>query len=157
MNFETEHSLMPSVLDRLIDASRSQVERLWYDEAEMVASVERDLEDLLNARQTYIGLDKFPELRRSIIGFGLPDSANFDLEIPQSRLQFARTIETVIREFEPRVEDVRVQLIDSNKEQLRKLQFRIDAKLRVDSAPDVSFETTLQLTTGHYEVKQVST
>ncbi len=149
--------LMPSIIDRLVDASfSSESSTVWYDEQALIHSVERDLEELLNARQTYIGLEAFPELQRTVIGYGLPDSAKFDLEIPQSRLQFTRTVEAVIREFEPRVHDIRITVLNNDDEKLRKLQFRIDARLNVEQAPDVSFETTLQLTTGQYEVKQMA-
>jgi predicted component of type VI protein secretion system len=35
----------------------------------------------------------------------------------------------------------------------RSVKFRIDARLCVDPAPEVAFDTVLELTTGHYSVK----
>ena len=35
----------------------------------------------------------------------------------------------------------------------RRVRFRIDARLCVDPAPEVAFDTVLELMTGHYSVK----
>ena len=34
----------------------------------------------------------------------------------------------------------------------RSVRFRIEARLSVDPAPEVAFDTVLELTTGHYSV-----
>lgn len=152
----TETALMPSLLDRLVDACYArQPGRVWYDERELIASVERDVEELLNSRQTMLGLEAFPELQKSILGFGLPDANIFDLETPQSRHRFARTIEALIDEFEPRVDEVQVSMLEEA-EVLNSLQFQIIAKLKIESAPTLTFETTLQLSTGQYEINSAN-
>lgn len=142
---------VPSVLDRLVDASLALDGPLWYDEPALARSVQRDIENLLNARQSLDGLQAFPQLRESMLSFGLPDATAFNWESPSSRLLFVRTIEAVIRQHEPRVDHVRVTLLDSPKPQRNQLHFRIDAKLRAEQAPNVTFETTLRLGSGHFE------
>ncbi|QDV23702.1 type VI secretion system baseplate subunit TssE [Aureliella helgolandensis] len=146
-------AMVPSVLDRLVDASMYHDSNAWYDEKELLASVQRDLENLLNARQTNTATLKYPKLNESIINFGLPDVSGFDMETPASRARFFRTVESVIRTFEPRVSDVQVAFIESSEQSLTKMQFRINAKLKVDQAREFAFDTTLQLSTGHFHVE----
>jgi type VI secretion system protein ImpF len=49
--------ILPSILDRLIDPdSGGTAWRRGYGVQEMTEVVQRDLEDLLNTRQTHVGL-----------------------------------------------------------------------------------------------------
>lgn len=143
-----------SVFDRLIDASYARdLER--YDERNLVLSIESDLEQLLNSRQTFQNLDSFPELQKSIMGYGLPDANAFDLETPSARCQLAQTIEAVIQQFEPRVSNVRVEFLETAA-QIHCLNMQICATLNSDSGAELAFETTLKLATGHYVINSSS-
>jgi type VI secretion system protein ImpF len=173
-------TLQPTVLDRLIDAeSAGTPGRTGYTLRQMEDSVRRDLEDLLNTRRPpefamgpdgqYVlspdgqrerffgGLNEVPS---SIANFGLPDLARFDTLTPELRDEFARQIEQVIRAFEPRLKDVRVtvrdpaQVAEAKKQDFKKtaLYFHIEARLSLDPAPEVAFETVLELTKGTHEV-----
>ena len=151
--FTNKDSITPSILDRLIqNCYELEPNALGYQERDLIASVERDLEALLNSRQTRAGLENFPVLQNSILGFGLPDAQGFDLETPQARYQLAQTIESVIEEFEPRVCDVHVQM-QGESEQTQSLRMQITARLNVESESMIAFETTLKLATGRYEIK----
>src|SRR5205085_12568928 len=76
---QVELGLQPSILDRLIDPESAGTAILvGYDERKMLAAVRRDLEELLNTRQTHVGYNEaharaYPELNRSILTYGLPD------------------------------------------------------------------------------------
>jgi type VI secretion system protein ImpF len=146
---------MPSLLDRLLDpASQGTLDRPWYGVTQMAEAVQRDLEELLNTHQTHQGLlDGFPEAQRSVLAYGLPDLPSLKAHAGQQREDVARAIEAVVRLFEPRLSDVRAEPLGEPDEKDRNLRFRIRAKLRVEPAPEVAFETTLELTTGHYSVR----
>ncbi|MFK7768210.1 MAG: type VI secretion system baseplate subunit TssE [Mariniblastus sp.] len=145
--------MTPSILDRMIQTCYElEPTGFGYDEKDLIASVERDLESLLNSRQTRLGLENFPVLQNSIIGFGLPDAQGFDLETPQARYRLAQTIESVIEEFEPRVCDVHVEM-QGETGQIQSLRMQITARLNVESETMIAFETTLKLATGRYEIK----
>jgi len=157
-----EQPLVPSVLDRLLDAepevsreaakSRNQILR------ELKQSVRRDLENLLNTRQRCLppptGLK---ELKQSLANYGIPDFTAANMASPKEREQFCRTLQTVLRQGEPRFKTVKVQLL-SNAEPLdRTLRFRIDALLYADPAPEpVVFDSLLEPATGTVAVKGVS-
>jgi type VI secretion system protein ImpF len=147
---------MPSILDRLIDpASGGTAWRRGYGVTEMVETVRRDMEELLNTRQSHQGLpEAFVETQRSILGYGLPDMSGINALTPQQREEIGRLLEEVVVRFEPRLRDVRATLVDSAESKQPALRFRIDARLCVEPAPDVAFETILELTTGHSAVQQ---
>jgi type VI secretion system protein ImpF len=150
---DPQMGLMPSVIDRLIDPeSGGTAWRRGYGIEQMMEAVRRDLEDLLNTRQTSVGLpDHFVELRRSIFNYGLPDLVTLDTTTPQARADIGGVIEAVVSIFEPRLKDIRATMIDAG-EKTRSVRFHIDARLRVDPAPEVAFDTILELTTGHASV-----
>jgi predicted component of type VI protein secretion system len=43
--------------------------------------------------------------------------------------------------------------VEGGDNKARSLKFRVDARMRVDPAPEVAFDTILELTTGHYSIK----
>lgn len=147
-----------SVLDRLIDPepatpadppmTRAQSFR------EMKAAVKRDLEWLLNSRQTpQPAGDELPLARKSVYNYGLPDLTTITIQSSADRGRMLRLIEETVSRYEPRIQDVKVE-VDAVSASSRTLRFRIEGLLRVDPAPErVSFDTVLELTSGEYEVK----
>ncbi len=157
--FDNEVRITMSVLDRLIDyepeisqepvSSRSKNLRL------LKQSVLRDLEWLLNTRQLAVGLpQELPEVNRSVVAYGLPDFTVINHKSPADQAQMRRAMEHLISSFEPRLEDVVVTL-EATPDVQRTMRFRIDARLKVDPAPEpVTFDTTLQITNGQYSLKE---
>ena len=69
------------------------------------------------------------------------------------RADIARAIKLIIERFEPRLKDVVVMLLNPGEDISRHaLRFRVDARLAVDPAPDVAFDTILEIASGHYVV-----
>jgi type VI secretion system protein ImpF len=156
---DSQQPLMPSVLDRLIDPdSGGTVAQRGYHIDQMVDAVQRDLEDLLNTRQTYPDLpDDLTDIARSIVGYGLPDLTSLNAATPQECQAFGRILEQIVATFEPRLRDVRATMVDPGGSKERRVQFRVEARLCVDPAPEVAFDTVLELATGHYSVRQSGT
>jgi type VI secretion system protein ImpF len=156
---KADQPLVPSVLDRLLDdepenkrepaRSRSQLLR------ELKQTVRRDLENLLNTRRSHLTWPAaMGELKHSLMEYGLPDFTGSNMGAAEARDEFRQTIEEVVRRFEPRLQDVRVVLLDNSEPLDRTLRFRIDALLRADPAPEpVTFDTVLEPGTGNVEVK----
>ena len=152
---EAQVGLMPSLLDRLTDpTSGGTAWRRGYGVEQMVEAVRRDLEDLLNTRQTTHGLSAdFPETLSSVIGYGLPDLTTLNSYTTEQRGEIGRLIEQAVAHFEPRLKGIQAIMIEDGGGLERTVKFRIDARLSVDPAPEVAFDTVLELTTGHYLVK----
>ncbi len=152
---DPQQALMPSILDRLIDPdSAGTAWRRGYGLEQMSDVVKRDLEELLNTRQSHIGLPtEFVELHRSIYAYGLPDLTSLNAITPQNRADIGRVLEAVVAQFEPRLRDIEARLIDVGDGKERTVKFRIAARLDLDPAPEVAFDTILELTTGRYSVE----
>ena len=88
-SFDPHQELMPSLLDRLIDPDAAGTSwRRGYGPAQMAEAVQRDLEDLLNTRQTHAGLSpEFEEVGSSIVAYGLPDLISLQADSPEQRLR----------------------------------------------------------------------
>ena len=152
---EVELGLQPSILDRLIDPESAGTAILvGYSERQMLAAVRRDLEDLLNTRQTHVGLpEAYEQVHRSIVAYGLPDLVSLEAITTKHRETIADKIRRIIETFEPRLKDVRVAYVPGESMADRSIKFKIDARLAIDPAPDVAFDTVLELNSGQYEVK----
>src|SRR5262245_6836742 len=150
-----QQGLMPSILDRLIDPdTEGTAWRHGYGFQQMTEVVRRDLEDLLNTRQTTAGIpDAFELTHRSIVGYGLPDLSLVDASAPGEREAIAKSIEDIISRYEPRLRDVRATLIGGDETGSRTARFHVEARLAVDPAPEVSFETVVELMSGRTVVK----
>jgi type VI secretion system protein ImpF len=147
-------ALKPSIIDRLIDPES----REGYDLRLMEAAVRRDVDDLLNTRQTHVGLpEAFVELHNSIAAYGLPDLTSLNALTGAQREQIGRSLEDIIARFEPRLRDVRATLVSPGDDIDRRIRFRVEARLCVDPAPDVPFDAVLDLATGHYTVNPSET
>ncbi len=150
-----QQALMPSVLDRLIDPqSLGTSDQPWYGVEQLTRAVQRDMTALLNSRQTHQGLlDDYPQCSTSLLAFGLPDFAAHGASTTAERAAIGRRLEDVIRQFEPRLRDVSVNMTKSTDTRERAVHYRVEAMLSVDSAPDVAFEIILELATGQYDVE----
>jgi type VI secretion system protein ImpF len=151
---QLKRGLQPSILDRLIDPESAGTAILTgYTVEKMYAAVLRDLEDLLNSVHTARGIPaEFDDVRHSIVGYGLPDLASVESISADQRTAIARTIRQAIDRFEPRLRAVKVTLLKDEDATRMALKFRIDARLAVDPAPDVAFDTILEVGTGKYLV-----
>ena len=94
----------PSILDRLIDPdSGGTAARRGYSLEQVRDAIQRDLEELLNTRQSNLGLpEAFSETHRSIVAYGLPDLTSMSALTSQQREEIGRLIEGVLIRFEPR-------------------------------------------------------
>lgn len=155
---DNEVRVTTSVIDRLIDyepeisqealASRSKNLR------QLKQSVRRDLEWLLNTRQRAGGLpEELKEASDSVVMFGLPDFTTLGLDSADDQNYIKHEIEEAVRRFEQRLEGVVVSIEPADPTD-RVLRFRIDARLKIDPAPEpITFDTMLQLGSGEYQVQ----
>jgi type VI secretion system protein ImpF len=155
---DPNQALMPSIVDRLIDPdSGGTTWRRGYGIAQMIEVVHRDLEDLLNTRQTSTDLPEvFEHVHKSIVAFGLPDLISLNAVSSAQREEIGRLLEGIVSQFEPRLKDVRARIVDAGNDKDRHVKFHIEARLCLEPAPEVAFDTVLELATGHYTVESTS-
>jgi type VI secretion system protein ImpF len=144
--------LMPSIYDRLIDpTSIESLNKYGYSPQQMMEAVRRDLIDLLNTRQSDLDIDpRLVQVHRSVIGYGLPDLCTLKAETTQDRESLTQVLKAIIERFEPRLKDVNVTIKKGADPKDRSINFHIEARLSVDPAPEMAFDTELKLATGEF-------
>jgi len=153
------NTLRPSVLDRLIEASRPRGHRRTTSVRELRRSVARDLEWLLNSR--VLVPDHWHELaeaRTSVLTYGVPDFATASWTSTEDRTALANAIESAIQRFEPRLSrnSVRVYVLSLPEPADFRLRYRISAMLHVEPIREpVVYDTDLDLERGALQVREV--
>jgi type VI secretion system protein ImpF len=153
--------LRASILDRLIDERpdlRTETEKQRYQLVdEIKEGVKRDLEQLLNTRFRAVSAPSYClELEKSLINYGLPDLNTFNFISGSSREQFCRIVEEHIRNFEPRFKSVKVTIPDDISLMGDSLNFRIEAIMYADPAPEeIVFNSSLEPITNVVHIDEV--
>jgi type VI secretion system protein ImpF len=155
---EHKEHIQASILDRLLDDdpdnSQESVRYLAVDFRQIMASVRRDLENLLNTRRFILTpTASLHEVNNSLLVYGLPDFSSHNPTqvsvMDQLRLEITKTISR----FEPRLKNVNV-MVDSSGSN-RDLRFRISAVLVVDPISEsVVFDTNFDLNRGSYSISK---
>lgn len=155
-----------TLLDRfLLDESRG-VTRSVQEEfslQEYLVSIQRDLRDLLNTRQTLAeaSVEGLEEVKRSVLMYGLPVEKSEGYITPRTPKELAQVIESVIRQFEPRLMHVKVtppvpqaKGVVSDSSLVGVVRFKVEAMARMEPRPQrVEFDTTLDPDKQEYEIE----
>ncbi len=152
--------LLPSVLDRLIDFDPDNRFETARDRAQLLRdlknSVRRDLENLLNTRVSFTDLPTdLPQLQTSLVNYGIPDFGTMIVDSSNSIEGLRSRIEDVIRRYETRFQDVKVELdIDSKSRFSRSIRFVIHGVLHAEPEPEpVTFSTQLHKIASEFSVE----
>lgn len=160
-HFDKKKKLRPSILDRLFDNEPSvttEVESGRHQRLrELRSNVRRDLEQLLNTRYRIIGPpEHFEQLETSLLNYGLPDLATVNIIDNDQKKAFTRTLENILKTYEPRFKTVKVIFYENKDKTDRTLRFRIDAILYADPSPEsVVFDTVLESVTRNVSVTEL--
>jgi len=150
----------PSVLDRLIDRSPEEkadpVDGWGGSALRYKRSVLRDLEWLLNTRRTpEPAPDDLPLVRDSVYNYGLPDLSSLSADSSEDRRTLLREVQKTLRAFEPRLDSVQVTAADPDETSQPEIRLSVQGLLLMDPEPErVSFDTVLELASGHFDVEE---
>jgi type VI secretion system protein ImpF len=156
-------SILPAVLDRLLDDTPDEPQRdvaLRFELPEFKAALARDLEALLNTLDTVPDalFEQYPLAAASVLRYGIPDLSSLSLQSPHDRERLRKALQTAIERYESRLSQVTVSLNMPEAPKPhpeRMLHFHIDATLIVHPhRPPVAFDATLQLSSFAYQVRQ---
>lgn len=163
--------LVPSLLDRLADDDPGKKtearEFRVLSLAQLRRSVLRDLAWLFNATRIEVtdpdaeypgdDLSDFPEVRRSVVNYGLPSMSGKTISATDLRA-LERSIRQAIMDFEPRLlpESLRVSaVLDDATDTHNVISFKIEARLWAQPAPiELLVRTDLDLESGQTKVTE---
>lgn len=159
---DKKKNLRPSILDRLLDndpGSGSDKDPDQHQKLKQLrSSVRRDLQNLLNTRFRMIEPgSEYPNLKNSLLNYGLPDLATVNITDKQKRQEFIKHLESILIEFEPRFKTIKVSYLENSNAIDRTLRFRIDATLYADPSPEVVvFDSVLEPVSRIVNVEETS-
>ncbi|MFG1412454.1 MAG: type VI secretion system baseplate subunit TssE [Pseudomonadota bacterium] len=126
-----------SLVDRLLDADRPTV-------AAFRDGLRRDLEELLNTDRRVIGwAADLTELDTSLVNFGVMCLSTVNLSTEQRRAQVVEEIGDIIRQWEPRLANMRVSAVPNVDSSDRSLRMRIEAEIMIEPSPEPMIFDTL--------------
>lgn len=137
-----------SLVNRLIDDDPHGPADGHESEEEAVArykvALRRDLESLLNTKRPWLPVtNRYPGLDRTIVGYGIPDLSTEDMSVPAVRERVRRVIAQVIREHEPRLSEIDIEMDEGPTS--RGMRLRISAVLNVmQSEETVVYEAAVR-------------
>ncbi len=140
--------IVQSLIDRLIDDDPLAASDAPETEEEAIArykaALRRDLENLLNTKRPWLPFaDRYPGLETTILGYGIPDLSTEDLSVPIVREKVRRMIAQVVREHEPRLSEIEIEMDQGPTS--RGLRLRISAVLSlVRSEEMVVYEASVR-------------
>ena len=156
---DNEIRITSSVLDRLLDfepkISQEAPKSRSKSIRELKQAVRRDMEWLLNTRR-YSGEfdERLEEILKSVVFYGLPDFTGISVSNDDEQKNLTKSLETAIKNFEPRFIDVKVTLEPTSSTD-KVLKFRIEANLDIDPTPEpITFDTILQFGGSGFTVQE---
>lgn len=157
--------VVPSLLDRLEDQdSATRNPDLRERIARYRKSVLRDLEELLNTRNTFADLPSaYVEARHSVLTYGLPEFTSFNIAADNG-MALGLAMQRVITFFEPRLVDVKIDVeaseTDPNDRDKRKMRsivrIHVDARLRLDPYLEpIRFDINVPISTYSCDIRDL--
>jgi type VI secretion system protein ImpF len=152
--------LQPSLLDRLCDDdpanSKESREQRVLSVKRLRQSVLRDIAWLLNAvcLESVQSLEKYPEVARSVLNFGIPDLSGHTLSTGDIDA-IEKKIRKALIDFEPRIlpNTLRVKVVSSDAYNHNAMNFDIEGDLWMQPLPlRLYLKTQLDLETGNFVV-----
>lgn len=152
MAIEDTTDLVPSILDRLTEPKENGEIGSQRQRSAIEESIIRNLDMLLNTRrEEFLVPSGFEETATSIVNFGVPDLTKCgSLRSGPEQAKLCHWIEEAIRNFEPRLRNVEVRVLD-RENVTPVLRFRVEAKAEFASER-LAFDLGLKRDSGELAV-----
>jgi type VI secretion system protein ImpF len=136
--------LLYRLLDEDPDKQQEKISRRFIDLNGLEQDIRNNLEMILNTR--FCGLEwpeHLSELKQSVLNYGIADF---------SQMQLCRNIKETLERFEPRLQFVKVSLLDDEVELDRILKIRIEGVINIAPSPiPAVFESCLDITKQQFD------
>jgi len=154
---EASDVLRHSVLDRLAQTNPRYGGNLRIGFRDLLQAVRRDIEWVLNSKRLQLGeLEEYPEARRSILNYGLPDFSHYSGSSPADCQRICGLITQTLQRFEPRLAPgtIRVEHLVEKEKTGTFTRFRIHGLLHVDPVKEpVIFDTEIEMESGSIQIQ----
>jgi len=118
----------------------------------MARAVCEDLKRMLNTRKTELrDQDKYPAVKASILNYGLTDFNCGSVGTEEERKELANQIHQVIRQYEPRIENMVIEILENKEKEDRVLRLDIKAELKTKEL--INIRTNIDVLEKSSEIK----
>ena len=98
----------------------------------LISRIGQDIEKLLNSRKLlFIEFECYPELNQSLINYGIFNFSHYLSNTDKQQKLFCQKLANTISLFEPRLKNISVVLLESDKEQPNILRTKIEAVIHL--------------------------
>ncbi|MSP52698.1 MAG: type VI secretion system baseplate subunit TssE [Gammaproteobacteria bacterium] len=148
------HRLTDHAPENSIDAESGR----YVNFADLQTDIKQNLEQILNARLSYFGVEHaLSEIKQSVLNYGIPDFTRQYSHFKKHQKELCQNIQDAIICFEPRLQQVKVGLVDSQDKNSRILTIRISGMLSIKPDSQVTvFESSLDIVRYQFTFKDES-
>lgn len=139
---------MESLWERLTGKENTS-EQDW-----LAKSICEDLKRMLNTRKSLLLTgEQFPNAKRSILNYGINDFNFGSVGTEEERKELAKQIHQVIREYEPRIENMIIEILENKNKEDRVL--RLDIKAELKTKEQINIRTNIDVMENASEIKEL--
>ena len=139
---------MESLWERLTGKEVSS-EQDW-----LAKSICEDLKRMLNTRKSLLLSDEqFTNVKKSILNYGINDFNFGSVGTEEERKELANQIHQVIREYEPRIENMIIEILENKNKEDRVL--RLDIKAELKTKEQINIRTNIDVMENASEIKEL--
>lgn len=120
----------------------------------LVSSICEDLKRMLNTRKSlYLGNEHLPYTKKSILNYGMNDFNFGSVGTEEERKELAKQIHLLIREYEPRIENMIIEILENKNKEERVLRLEIKAELKTKE--QINIRTNIDAMENSSEIKEL--
>ncbi|MBD3654742.1 type VI secretion system baseplate subunit TssE [Kangiella sp.] len=120
----------------------------------LAKSICEDLKRMLNTRKSLLLTgEQFPNAKRSILNYGINDFNFGSVGTEEERKELANQIHQVIREYEPRIENMIIEILENKNKEDRVL--RLDIKAELKTKEQINIRTNIDVMENASEIKEL--
>lgn len=150
-NTQIASPLLHRLMDHDPGSTVAHDEARYMDYPTLRLDIRRHLEQILNTRLNLMSdFSVESECARSILNYGIVDVSNQYYNFKKNQKVLCKTIEHTLSHFEPRLQHIRVELLDNDDALNRQFRFRISGVVNLKPDPvQTAFESDLDIM--HYQ------
>lgn len=120
----------------------------------LAKSICEDLKRMLNTRKSLLLSDEqYPNVKKSILNYGINDFNFGSVGTEEERKELANQIHQVIREYEPRIENMIIEILENKNKEDRVL--RLDIKAELKTKEQINIRTNIDVMENASEIKEL--
>lgn len=139
---------MESLWERILGKEKAN------EQDSLASAICEDLKRMLNTRKSlFQAINNLPNTKKSVLNYGIDDFNFGSVGAEEERKELATQIHQVIREYEPRIENMVIEILENKHKEDRVL--RLDIKAELKTKEQISIRTNIDVMENSSEIKEL--